>query len=79
MTRGGLLFFSVLGGSVIFLGFILGLSRLLNCLIMLEKFNVTVLFVSLWGQAEEFRILFLALMVIFTVEVTLGLVVLSRL
>lgn len=59
--------------------FVLSLSRLLKCLIVLEKFKVLLLFTSLVGQVEERRILFIALMVIFTIEVTLGLVVLIRL
>lgn len=74
----GVLFFIILSGSIILLGFLLGLSRLLSCLIVLENLKVIALFVCLWGQREEFRILFLVLMVIFTIEVTLGLVVLSR-
>lgn len=64
--------------GLISFSFILGLPRLLNCLIVLENLKVVLLFLCLWGQGEEFRVLFLILMVIFTVEVTLGLVVLSR-
>nr|AWK02430.1 NADH dehydrogenase subunit 4L [Acanthoparyphium sp. WAK-2018] len=68
-----------LGGLIILFAFFLSLSRLLNCLIVVENFNVLLLFVSLLGQWDEFRMLFIALMVIFTIEVTLGLVVLTRL
>lgn len=76
---GSLLFFGVVRARVISLGFILGFSRFLNCLIVLENLNVVLLFICLWGQTEDSRVLFMILMVIFTVEVTLGLVVLSRL
>lgn len=71
--------FILLGGLIILFSFILSSSRLLNCLIVIEKFNVMLLFVCLMSQFEEFRIIFIALMVIFTIEVTLGLVVLTRL
>nr|YP_010231369.1 NADH dehydrogenase subunit 4L [Apharyngostrigea pipientis]QSV37699.1 NADH dehydrogenase subunit 4L [Apharyngostrigea pipientis] len=67
------------GGLIILFSFILSSSRLLNCLIVIENFNVMLLFVCLVSQFEEFRIIFLSLMVIFTIEVTLGLVVLTRL
>nr|YP_009261930.1 NADH dehydrogenase subunit 4L [Echinochasmus japonicus]AKL39058.1 NADH dehydrogenase subunit 4L [Echinochasmus japonicus] len=68
-----------LGCLVVLFGFFLSLGRLLSCLIVVENFNVLLLFVCLVGQWGEFRMLFIALMVIFTVEVTLGLVVLTRL
>nr|YP_009650987.1 NADH dehydrogenase subunit 4L [Uvitellina sp. SSS-2019]QCY72813.1 NADH dehydrogenase subunit 4L [Uvitellina sp. SSS-2019] len=68
-----------LGSVVVLFSFFLSLSRLLNCLMVIENFNVLLLFVSLLGQWEEFYMFFIALMVIFTVEVTLGLVVLTRL
>nr|AYH51353.1 NADH dehydrogenase subunit 4L [Alaria americana] len=68
-----------LGGLVMLLSFVLSVSRLLNCLIVIENFNVLLLFICLLSQFEEFRILFLVLMVIFTIEITLGLVVLTRL
>lgn len=58
--------------------FVLSVPRLLSCLIMLEKLNVLLLFKSLVSGLEEFRMLFLALVVIFTVEVVLGLVILTR-
>nr|UFJ44421.1 NADH dehydrogenase subunit 4L [Glypthelmins sp. LW2G] len=59
--------------------FMLSLSRLLNCLIVIENFNVLLLFSSIISNWDESRIFFVALMVIFTVEVILGLVVLTRL
>nr|NP_066219.1 NADH dehydrogenase subunit 4L [Fasciola hepatica]AAG13147.1 NADH dehydrogenase subunit 4L [Fasciola hepatica]BAV82940.1 NADH dehydrogenase subunit 4L [Fasciola hepatica] len=76
---GGLVSFLYVGVLVIVFGFFLSLGRLLNCLIVVENLNVLLLFVCLLGQWEEFRIIFIALMVIFTIEVTLGLVVLTRL
>lgn len=66
------------GGLIVLFGFFLSLSRLLKCLIVVEKFKVLLLFVSLLVQWGESRMFFIALMVIFTVEVTLGLVVLTR-
>nr|YP_009026837.1 NADH dehydrogenase subunit 4L [Fasciola gigantica]AHW40467.1 NADH dehydrogenase subunit 4L [Fasciola gigantica]WJO90026.1 NADH dehydrogenase subunit 4L [Fasciola gigantica] len=76
---GGLVSVLYVGVLVIIFGFFLSLGRLLNCLIVVENLNVLLLFVCLVGQWEEFRIVFIALMVIFTIEVTLGLVVLTRL
>nr|YP_010702827.1 NADH dehydrogenase subunit 4L [Ogmocotyle ailuri]WCO09233.1 NADH dehydrogenase subunit 4L [Ogmocotyle ailuri] len=69
----------LLGVFVIMLSLVLSLSRLLNCLIVIENLNVLVLFVCLLCNWDESRIFFIALMVIFTIEVTLGLVVLTRL
>lgn len=54
-------------------------SRFLSCLIVAEKIKVLLLLACLVSQSEESRVLFLALMVIFTIEATLGLVVLARL
>nr|YP_009867147.1 NADH dehydrogenase subunit 4L [Diplostomum ardeae]QKG04346.1 NADH dehydrogenase subunit 4L [Diplostomum ardeae] len=68
-----------LGGLIILLSFLLSVSRLLNCLIVIENMNVLLLFFCLLSQFEETRVIFLALLVIFTIEVTLGLVVLTRL
>lgn len=69
----------VLGVMVILCRFFLSISRLLNCLIVVEKFNVLLLFVAMLLQRGESYIFLIALMVIFTVEVMLGLVVLTRL
>nr|AQS80277.1 NADH dehydrogenase subunit 4L [Fasciola jacksoni] len=77
--QGGLGVFLCVSGLVIIFSFFLSLGRLLNCLIVVENFNVLLLFVCLLGQWDEFRIIFIALMVIFTIEVTLGLVTLTRL
>lgn len=68
-----------LGSLIVLFRFFMSLSRLLNCLIVVEKFKVLLLLCCLLGQWDEFRMLFIALIVIFTVEVTLGLVVLTRL
>nr|QUL60403.1 NADH dehydrogenase subunit 4L [Echinostomatidae sp. CA-2021] len=68
-----------LGSLIVLFSFFMSLSRLLNCLIVVENFNVLLLLWCLLGQWDEFRMLFIALIVIFTVEVTLGLVVLTRL
>nr|WRY69451.1 NADH dehydrogenase subunit 4L [Hypoderaeum conoideum] len=68
-----------LGSLIVLFSFFMSLSRLLNCLIVVENFNVLLLLCCLLGQWDEFRMLFIALIVIFTVEVTLGLVVLTRL
>lgn len=69
----------ILGVFVIMCRFFLSLSRLLNCLIVVEKFNVLLLFMTMLTQSGESYIFFIALMVIFTIEVVLGLVVLTRL
>nr|QJP04205.1 NADH dehydrogenase subunit 4L [Clonorchis sinensis] len=69
----------VLGVVVILCSFFLSISRLLNCLIVVENFNVLLLFVAMLLQRGESYIFLIALMVIFTVEVMLGLVVLTRL
>nr|WSP01966.1 NADH dehydrogenase subunit 4L [Allocreadium lobatum] len=72
--------FLLLAGMVMmFCSFVLSLTRLLNCLIVVENLKVLLLFVSMMHQWEETHMFFLALMVIFTVEVVLGLVVLTRL
>nr|QDA21730.1 NADH dehydrogenase subunit 4L [Amphimerus sp. JM-2019] len=71
--------FLILGFMVVLCGFFLSVSRLLNCLIVVENLNVLLLFVTMLSQRGESYILFMALMVIFTIEVVLGLVVLVRL
>nr|YP_009646078.1 NADH dehydrogenase subunit 4L [Plagiorchis maculosus]QBX99305.1 NADH dehydrogenase subunit 4L [Plagiorchis maculosus] len=71
--------FFIVSLSIVLCSFMLSLSRLLNCLIVVENFNVLLLFSSLLMNWDETRIFFIALMVIFTIEVVLGLVVLTRL
>nr|YP_010401647.1 NADH dehydrogenase subunit 4L [Cryptocotyle lingua]UQU69045.1 NADH dehydrogenase subunit 4L [Cryptocotyle lingua] len=69
----------ILGVFVIMCSFFLSLTRLLNCLIVVENFNVLLLFMTMLSQLSESYIFFIALIVIFTIEVVLGLVVLTRL
>nr|YP_001031213.1 NADH dehydrogenase subunit 4L [Dibothriocephalus latus]ABI53734.1 NADH dehydrogenase subunit 4L [Dibothriocephalus latus]BAF61125.1 NADH dehydrogenase subunit 4L [Dibothriocephalus latus]BAV82481.1 NADH dehydrogenase subunit 4L [Dibothriocephalus latus] len=64
--------------TVILLGFILSLTRFLNCLIILESFNVLLLLFSLLLSMADSHIIFIVLMVVSTVEVIIGLVVLTR-
>lgn len=71
--------FLIVAMLLILLGFVLSISRLLSCLIVLEKMNVLLLFNCLVHEVGEPRVFFLALMVIFTVEAVLGLVILTRL
>nr|YP_010287726.1 NADH dehydrogenase subunit 4L [Spirometra ranarum]AEZ35289.1 NADH dehydrogenase subunit 4L [Spirometra erinaceieuropaei]ARX11442.1 NADH dehydrogenase subunit 4L [Spirometra erinaceieuropaei]QHN60442.1 NADH dehydrogenase subunit 4L [Spirometra erinaceieuropaei]QHN60484.1 NADH dehydrogenase subunit 4L [Spirometra erinaceieuropaei]QHN60487.1 NADH dehydrogenase subunit 4L [Spirometra erinaceieuropaei] len=63
---------------MVFLGFILSLTRFLSCLIILENFNVLLLLFSLLLGLFDSHVLFIALMVVSTVEVIVGLVVLTR-
>lgn len=72
-------FLLFLGVLVVLCRFFLSLTRLLNCLIVVENLKVLMLFLSLVVQRGESFIFFIALMVIFTIEVVLGLVVLTRL
>nr|YP_010286162.1 NADH dehydrogenase subunit 4L [Mosgovoyia sp. SQ20]UKS08000.1 NADH dehydrogenase subunit 4L [Mosgovoyia sp. SQ20] len=64
--------------SIIFLSFFLAYSRFLNCLIILENFNVLLLLFSLLTGFNDSHMIFIVLMVISTVEVIVGLVVLTR-
>nr|YP_009692011.1 NADH dehydrogenase subunit 4l [Rhinebothrium reydai]QEG77659.1 NADH dehydrogenase subunit 4l [Rhinebothrium reydai] len=64
--------------SVVLVSFFLSLSRFLNCLIILENFNVLLLLFSLLLCVGDSHMLFVILMVVSTVEVILGLVVLTR-
>nr|YP_010702651.1 hypothetical protein P1R15_mgp02 [Sparganum proliferum]CAI7563735.1 nad4l [Sparganum proliferum] len=63
---------------MIFLGFTLSLTRFLSCLIILENFNVLLLLFSLLLSLGDSHVIFIALMVVSTVEVIVGLVVLTR-
>lgn len=71
--------FFIVSLRIVLCSFVLSLSRLLNCLIVVENFKVLLLFSRLLMNWDETRIFFIALMVIFTIEVVLGLVVLTRL
>nr|AKC58417.1 NADH dehydrogenase subunit 4L [Eurytrema pancreaticum] len=64
---------------LILLSFVLSVTRLLSCLIVLENMNVLLLFNCLVCEVSEPRIFFLTLMVVFTVEAVMGLVILARL
>nr|YP_009733712.1 NADH dehydrogenase subunit 4L [Gangesia oligonchis]QHV34462.1 NADH dehydrogenase subunit 4L [Gangesia oligonchis] len=63
---------------VILLSFFLSISRFLNCLIILENFNVLLLMFALLSGGFDNHILFIVLMVVSTVEVIIGLVVITR-
>nr|UFQ88365.1 NADH dehydrogenase subunit 4L [Caulobothrium sp. LRP 10376] len=60
------------------LSFFLSISRFLNCLIILENFNVLLLLFTLLFTTYDSHMLFIILMVVSTVEVIIGLVVLTR-
>lgn len=64
--------------STILIRFFLSLSRFLNCLIILENFNVLLLLFTLLYTMHDSHMMFIVLMVVSTVEVILGLVVLTR-
>nr|UFQ88449.1 NADH dehydrogenase subunit 4L [Rhabdotobothrium anterophallum] len=71
-------FLFVLLFSTILISFFLSLSRFLNCLIILENFNVLLLLFSLLTSVLDSHMVFIILMVVSTVEVIIGLVVLTR-
>nr|UFQ89061.1 NADH dehydrogenase subunit 4L [Rhodobothrium cf. paucitesticulare DJM-2021]UFQ89109.1 NADH dehydrogenase subunit 4L [Rhodobothrium cf. paucitesticulare DJM-2021] len=71
-------FLFVLLFVTILLSFFLSLSRFLNCLIILENFNVLLLLFILLSSLLDNHIMFIVLMVVSTVEVIIGLVVLTR-
>nr|UFQ89133.1 NADH dehydrogenase subunit 4L [Potamotrygonocestus sp. MZUSP 7996] len=62
----------------VIISFFLSLSRFLNCLIILENFNVLLLMFSLLISLQESHMIFIVLMVVSTVEIIVGLVVLTR-
>nr|UFQ88989.1 NADH dehydrogenase subunit 4L [Rhinebothrium sp. MZUSP 8032] len=64
--------------STVLISFFLSLSRFLNCLIILENFNVLLLLFSLLNSFFDNHMIFIILMVVSTVEVIVGLVVLTR-
>nr|QXU59695.1 NADH dehydrogenase subunit 4L [Duthiersia expansa] len=64
--------------TVVLVSFFLSLTRFLNCLIILENFNVLLLIFSLLLSFQDSHILFIVLMVVSTIEVIVGLVVLTR-
>nr|BDI55375.1 NADH dehydrogenase subunit 4L [Cylindrotaenia japonica] len=58
--------------------FFLCISRFLNCLIILENYNVLLLLFCVLVSSLDSHILFIVMLVISTVEVVIGLVVLTR-
>nr|UFQ89169.1 NADH dehydrogenase subunit 4L [Acanthobothrium sp. MZUSP 7998] len=64
--------------STILISFFLSISRFLNCLIILENFNVLLLMFTLLYSSYDSHMSFIILMVVSTVEVIIGLVVLTR-
>lgn len=69
----------LLGAVFVLCSLVLSFTRLLNCLIVIENFNVLLLFCCLLCGSNDFRVFFIALMVLFAVEVVVGLLVLTRL
>lgn len=63
---------------VILLRFFLSISRFLNCLIVLEKFNVLLLLFCLICGLSDRHMIFIVLIILSTVEIIVGLVVLTR-
>nr|YP_009544210.1 NADH dehydrogenase subunit 4L [Parabreviscolex niepini]AYO27336.1 NADH dehydrogenase subunit 4L [Parabreviscolex niepini] len=65
--------------GLICISLVLSMGRFLNCLIILENFNVLVLMFSLLVTCQDSHMVFIVLMVVSTIEVVVGLVVLTRL
>nr|QSV08748.1 NADH dehydrogenase subunit 4L [Taenia hydatigena]QSV08820.1 NADH dehydrogenase subunit 4L [Taenia hydatigena] len=63
---------------VILVSFFLSITRFLNSLIILENFNVLVLMMCLLASSNDSHMIFMTLMVISTVEIIIGLVLLTR-
>nr|QSV08796.1 NADH dehydrogenase subunit 4L [Taenia hydatigena] len=63
---------------VILISFFLSITRFLNSLIILENFNVLVLMMCLLTSSNDSHMIFMTLMVISTVEIIIGLVLLTR-
>nr|QXU59575.1 NADH dehydrogenase subunit 4L [Haplobothrium globuliforme] len=69
--------FLLLFCTVLF-SFFISFGRFLNCLIILENFNVLLLLTSLLLTILESHMVFIVLMVVSTIEIIVGLVVLTR-
>nr|BBB87211.1 NADH dehydrogenase subunit 4L [Moniezia benedeni] len=67
-----MLFFTVV------VSFFLSYGRFLNCLIVLENFNVLLLLFCLLVGHSDSHMVFVVLMVISTIEIIVGLVMLTR-
>nr|UEC44187.1 NADH dehydrogenase subunit 4L [Taenia tianguangfui] len=63
---------------VIVMSYFLCISRFLNSLIIMENFNVLILLFCLLFSSYDSHMIFMTVMVISTVEVIIGLVVLTR-
>nr|NP_659227.1 NADH dehydrogenase subunit 4L [Taenia solium]BAC00836.1 NADH dehydrogenase subunit 4L [Taenia solium] len=63
---------------VISVSFFLSITRFLNSLIVLENFNVLILMFCLIFSSLDSHMIFMALMIISTVEIIVGLVILTR-
>nr|YP_009938506.1 NADH dehydrogenase subunit 4L [Prosthogonimus cuneatus]QNU39790.1 NADH dehydrogenase subunit 4L [Prosthogonimus cuneatus] len=75
---GGPVLLLLLGSFFGLFSFFLSSNSFLNCLIVLENMNVLLLLVCLMLGVSMFRSYFVALLVMFTIEVVLSLVVLTR-
>lgn len=64
--------------TLIIVRFFLSVRRFLQCLIILENFNVLLLLFCLLLTLSDSHIIFIVLMVVSTIEVVVGLVVLTR-
>lgn len=78
VSLGGVVFLLFLGLFVGGFSFFLCSTRYLTCLVVLEMLNVLVLGSCLLGDFSGFRVSFISLLVMFTVEIVLALVVLVR-
>nr|UDU84931.1 NADH dehydrogenase subunit 4L [Haematoloechus sp. CW13H] len=59
--------------------FILNVSRLLQCLIVVESWNLLLFFVSVLNNWDSSRVFLIILIVVFTIEVVFSLSILTRL
>nr|YP_010286126.1 NADH dehydrogenase subunit 4L [Mesocestoides sp. RKZ08]UKS07964.1 NADH dehydrogenase subunit 4L [Mesocestoides sp. RKZ08] len=64
--------------SVVLFSFFLSFSRFLHCLIVLENFNVLLILFCLMFSGADSHMIFIVLMVVSTIEIVVGLVVLTR-
>nr|BAV82529.1 NADH dehydrogenase subunit 4L [Mesocestoides corti]BBB87247.1 NADH dehydrogenase subunit 4L [Mesocestoides vogae] len=70
------LYFSLF--CVVLFSFFLSFSRFLHCLIILENFNVLLILFCLIFSSMDSHMVFVVLMVVSTIEIVVGLVVLTR-
>nr|YP_010737122.1 NADH dehydrogenase subunit 4L [Tristoma integrum]WEP25117.1 NADH dehydrogenase subunit 4L [Tristoma integrum] len=73
------MFLYYFGLLIVFLGFFLSSFQFLSILVVLENLNVLILLMSCLIDTEGGSLCFLVFIVVATMEVTLALVVLSRL